>query len=83
MTLIVIKIVLIILMIRLIVLTIGHLVTVFWDPATKMAVDQITKDPEDYVKTDHICKFMYNMIWTVVIIKLLYLAFSGHIEINT
>ena len=83
MTLTIIKIVLIILMVRVIVLTLGHLVTVFWDPATKMAVEQITKDPEDYVRTDHICKFMYNMIWIVVFIKLLYAAFSGHIEINT
>jgi len=82
MTLTIIKIVLIILMIRVIGLTIGHLVTVFWDPATKMAVEQITKDPEDYVRTDHICKFMYNMIWIVVFFKLLYAAFSGHIEIN-
>ena len=82
MALLIIKIVLIILMIRVIGLTIGHLVTVFWDPATKMAVEQITKDPEDYVKTDHICKFMYNMIWIVVFFKLLYAAFSGHIEIN-
>ena len=61
MTLTIIKIVLIILMIRVIILTIGHLVTVFWDHATKMAIEQITKDPEDYVKTDHICKFMYNI----------------------
>ena len=83
MTLTIIKIVLIILMIRVIGLSIGHLVTAFWDPATKMAVEQITKDPEDYVRTDHICKFMYNMIWIVVFIKLLYAAFSGHIEINT
>ena len=83
MTLTIIKIVLIILMVRVIGLTIGHLVTVFWDPATKMAVEQITKDPEDYVRTDHICKFMYNMIWIVVFIKLLYAAFCGHIEINT
>lgn len=83
MTLTIIKIVLIILMIRVIGLTIGHLVTVFWDPATKMAIEQITKDPEDYVKTDHMCKFMCNMIWIVVFIKLLYAAFSGHIEINT
>ena len=82
MTLTIIKIVLIILMIRVIGLTIGHLVTVFYDPATKMAVEQITKDPEDYVRTDHICKFMYNMIWIVVFFKLLYAAFSGHIEIN-
>ena len=82
MVLTIIKIVLIILIVRVIVLTIGHLVTVFYDPATKMAVEQITKDPEDYVRTDHICKFMYNMIWIVVFIKLLYAAFSGHIEIN-
>jgi len=83
MILTIIKIVLIILIVRVIVLTIGHLVTVFYDPATKMAVEQITKDPEDYIKTDHMCKFMYNMIWIVVFIKLLYAAFTGHVEINT
>ena len=76
MVLTIIKIVLIILIVRVIVLTIGHLVTVFYDPATKMAVEQITKDPEDYIKTDHMCKFMYNMIWIVVFIKLLYAAFT-------
>ena len=83
MILTIIKIVLIILMIRVIVLTIGHLITVFYDPARKIAVEQIIKDPEDYVRTDHMCKFMYNMIWVVVFIKLLYAAFTGHIEINT
>lgn len=82
MALIVIKIVLIILMIRVIGLTIGHLVVVFWDEATKMAVEQIIKDPEDYVRTDHICKFMYNMIWIVVFIKLIIAAFNGNITIN-
>lgn len=81
-TLVIIKIILILLLIRVIVLTIGHLVVVFWNHATKMEVEQIMKDPEDYVRTDHICKFMYNMIWVAVFIKLLYAVFSGHIEIN-
>jgi len=83
MALTIVKIVLIVLMIRVIVLSIGHLIVTFYNEATKMAVEQIIKDPEDYVKTDHICKFMYNMVWIVVFIKLLYAAFSGHIEINT
>ena len=82
MTLTIIKIVSIILMIRLIALTIGHLVIVFWNPATKMAAEQITKDPEEYVRTDHICKFMYNMVWLAIFIKLLICAFSGKIIIS-
>lgn len=82
MALTIIKIVLIILMIRLIALTIGHLVTVFWNPATKIVVEEITKDPEGYVRTDHICKFMYNMIWLVIFINLLICAFSGKIIIS-
>ena len=82
MALLIIKIVLIILMIRVIVLSVGHLIVIFYNEATKMAIEQITKDPEDYVRTDHICKFMYNMIWVVVFIKLLYAAFYGHIDIN-
>ena len=82
MALIVIKIVLIVLIVRAIALSIGHLSVVFYDEATKMAVEQITKDPEEYVRTDHICKFMYNMIWIVVFIKLIIAAFNGNIVIN-
>ena len=78
----IIKIILIVLLLRVIILSIGHLATIYYDPATKIAVEQITKDPEDYVKTDHMCKFMYNMIWVVVFIRLLYAAFNGNIEIN-
>ena len=83
MILTIIKIILIILIVRVIALSIGHLSVVFYNEATKMAVEQIVKDPEDYVRTDHICKFIYNMIWIFVFIKLLYAAFSGYIEINT
>ena len=82
MALIVIKIVLIVLIVRAIALSIGHLGVVFYDEATKMAVKQIMKDPEEYVRTDHICKFMYNMIWIVVFIKLIIAAFNGNIVIN-
>ena len=82
MALTIIKIVLILLMIRVIGLTIGHLVIVFWDYATDYAVKQIMENPEEYVRTEHICKFMYNMIWIVVFIQLLRAAFSGHIILN-
>jgi hypothetical protein len=82
MILIIIKIVLIILLVRVIALTIGHLTIVFWYHATKMGVDEIMKNPEEYVRTEHMCKFMYNMIWIVIFIKLLYAAFTGHITFN-
>ncbi len=78
----IIKIVLIILLVRVLALTIGHLTIVFWDHATKMGVEQIRENPEEYVRTEHMCKFMYNMIWIAIFFKLLYAAFSGHIEIN-
>ena len=83
MTLIIIKIVLFILLIRIIFLTIGHLVIVFYKDATKMAVKEIMEDPEDFVRSEHMYKFMYNMIWILLFIKLLYAAFTGHITINT
>ena len=82
MGLLIIKIVLILLFIRVIGLTIGHLIIVFYKDATKMAAKEIMKDPEHYVREDHICKFMYNMIWIVIFIKLLIAAFTGHITIN-
>jgi len=82
MTLIIIKIVLFILLIRIIFLTIGHLVIVFYKDATKMAVKEIIKDPEDFVRSEHICKFMYNMIWFYLFIKILIGVFSNQITIN-
>ncbi len=78
----IIKIVLIILLVRVLALTIGHLTIVFWDHATKMGVEQIMENPEEYVRTEHMCKFMYNMIWIVIFIKLLHAAFTGHITFN-
>ena len=82
MSLTIIKIVLIILMVRIIALTIGHLVIIFWDPATKMAVEQITKDPEEYVRGEHMERFFYNMIWLVIFINLLICAFTDKIIIS-
>ena len=82
MTLIIIKIVLFILLIRIIFLTIGHLVIVFYKDATKMAVKEIMKDPEDFVRSEHICKFMNNMIWFAIFIQLLIAAYNGRIIIN-
>ena len=82
MGLLIIKIVLIILFIRVIGLTIGHLFIVFHNDTTKRMAEEIMKDPEHYVREDHICKFMYNMIWIVVFIKLLIASFTGHITIN-
>lgn len=83
MTIIIIKIALIVLLLRVIALTVGHLIVVFYKDATKMAVKEIIEDPEGFVRSEHMCKFMYNMIWILLFIKLLYAAFTGHITINT
>ena len=79
MTIIIIKIVLVVLLLRVIALTVGHLIVVFCKDATKMAVNEII----NFVRSEHMCKFMYNMIWILLFIKLLYGAFTGHITINT
>lgn len=76
------KIVVICLLIRVIGLIIGHLTIVFWDYANKMAVDQILENPEKYVRDEHICKFMNDMIWVMLFISLLVAAFKGNITIN-
>ena len=82
MELLILKIVLIVLIVRLIFLTIGHVCVVFWDKATDDMVSQILKDPREYVRTEHMCKFMYNMIWFYLLIKILIGAFSNQITIN-
>ena len=82
MSLLIIKIVLIILLIRVIFYELLHLGCIFWNYGTQSMVDEILKDPHKYVRDDHMCKFMYNMIWIAVFIQLLIAAYNGHITIN-
>lgn len=82
MELLIFKIVLILLTIRIIYLIAKHLIIVFWDKATKDTVSEILKDPEYYVREDHICKFMYDMVWLYIFIKLIIGVFSGQIIFN-
>ena len=39
-----------------------------------MAVEYVNKDPEKYVKNEHIERFFDNMIWLVIFINLLICA---------
>jgi len=82
MTITIIKIVLIILLIRVLLLSLGHLLTAFWDEANKMAVNEILKDPSKYVRDEHIGIFFTNMIWVYVFIQLLICVFKGNLTIN-
>ena len=66
-------------LIRLILLQVGHLYTAFSEYGNKMQVDEILKDPEKYVRYDHLEMFMTNMIWLVFIIALIVAAFSGNV----
>lgn len=79
MELIIFKIITIGCLIRLIFLQIGHLYTAFSEEGNKMQVDEILKNPEQYVRYDHLSIFMTNMIWVVVIISLIVAAFSGNV----
>ena len=79
MELLIFKIIVIGCLIRLIFLQIGHLTVAFYKEANKMQVDEILKDPEKYVKWDHLETFMNNMIWLVFIISLIVAAFSGNV----
>ena len=79
MELLIFKIIVIGCLIRLIFLQVGHLTVAFYKEANKMQVDEILKDPEKYVKWDHLERFMTNMIWLVVIISLIVAAFSDNV----
>jgi len=79
MELLIFKIIIIVCLIRLIFLQIGHLYISFNKEGNKMQVDEILKDPEKYVKWDHLETFMTNMIWLVFIIALIVAAFSGNV----
>lgn len=82
MELLIFKIFLIVITIIIIYLMISHLFVVFCDKATDDAVNDILNDPRKYVRTDHMCKFMYDMIWLYIFLKLLWCVFSGNITIN-
>lgn len=82
MEILIIKIILIILLIRVIVLSIGHLAIVFYNEATKAAVKELLKDPEKYLRDEHLGIFFTNMIWVMIFISLLISAFTGNIIIG-
>jgi len=82
MEILIVKIILIILLVRVIVLSIGHLTIVFYDEATKLAVKELLKDPERYLKDEHLGIFFTNMIWVMIFISLLVSAFKGNIIIS-
>ena len=79
MTLFAFKSALILLIIRILWLIVEHLIIVFWDKATEDYTAEILKDPIHYVKEDHACKFMYDMIWLYLFIKILISAYMGQI----
>ena len=79
MELLIFKIIVIGCLIRLIFLQVGHLFIAFNKDGNKMQVDEILKDPEKYVRYDHLETFMSNMIWLVFIIALIVAAFSGNV----
>ena len=54
----------------------SHLFVAFYDKATDDAVNDILNDPRKYVRTDHMCKFMYDMIWLYIFIRTLLYVFS-------
>ena len=76
------KIVVIILLIRVIALSIGHLLIVFWNEGTKMAVEELLKNPIKYIKDEHIGIFYTNMIWVMIFVILLIGVFKGNITFN-
>jgi len=76
------KIVVIILLIRVIVLSVSHLIIVFCEEATKMAVEELLKNPAKYIRDEHIGTFFTNMIWVMIFISLLIAAFKGNVIIS-
>lgn len=82
MNLLILKIVLIFLTLRILWLIIKNLTITFWDKATKDYAAEILKDPENYVREEHMCKFMVDMIWLYLFIKALIGVYAGQITIN-
>lgn len=75
------KIVLIFLTIRIIILIVGHLYIVFFKEANELVVRKILENPQEYVRTDHMCKSMDDMVWFYIFVQLLLSVFSGNLII--
>ena len=76
MELLIFKIFLIAITIIIIYLMLSHLFVVFYDKATDDAVNDILNDPRKYVRTDNMCKFMYDMLWLYIVVRILLYVFS-------
>ena len=79
MELLIFKIFLIAITIIIVYLMISHLFVVFYDKSTDDAVNDILNDPRKYVRTDHMCKFMYDMIWLYIVVRILLYIFSAKV----
>ena len=79
MELLIFKIFLIAITIIIIYLAISHLFVVFYDKATDDTVNDILNDPRKYVQADHMCKFMYDMIWLYIVVRILLYVFSAKV----
>ena len=75
MELLILKIFLIFITIRIICLIVGHLYIVFSNDANELAVKEILDNPREYVRTDHMYKFMYDMLWLYIFVRLLWGVF--------
>lgn len=81
-SLLILKIILIALLLRIIWLIIYHLFVVFYDKATEDIISEILKNPKEYIRSEHMCSFLYDMVWLYIFIKLTICAFSGQITID-
>ena len=82
MELIILKIILYILIIRIIILTVEHLAIVFSDKNIENEIANILKNPYEYVRAEHMRKFLTNMFWLYIFIRLIITAYSENIVFN-
>lgn len=60
----------------------GHLMIIFHSDTTDLAVKEVLKDPHKYMRYEHMCYFMRNMVYLFFILMFLVAACKGNLTIK-
>lgn len=60
----------------------GHLMIVFHPGTTDLAVKEVLKDPHKYMRYEHMCYFMRNMVYLFFMSMFLTAACTGNMIIK-
>ena len=79
---VVLKIILIVTLLFIMFHVVTHLLIVFWGKMTQEAVNEVLKDPHRYIRDEHMCYFIRNMVYLFLVLTLTIAVFQGKVNIS-